>query len=384
MVVGLTSEPFLAETIAQFWPNFAKVIDLIAQGFPIWDLEDVADVAYMLEEESDTNEFQPLIDEKTLKTWRSNETGMLKKHATDIGVAKSSSAEEMLQRIKNILVDGLYLANDDDTVPVFLRGTRIFYKDESLIDELVVKPAVHEFVTTAAKSATIRNDVPKPVSYAAAAANGHTQKKVHAAPPKQAVAEDHQGRLNELKHMVSDLVDDDDGNNPVTPPQPIASHPAVISNGDPLFSVEDGGQEMSDPKYGPSISPYTTPWTQRSNAALTPPMARVSPGGNITSYGRLHSAGNIWDQTAILTSPYNAAHANGGLKSPAMLSAQGHSRVNSASSIRSRKSQNISESWTSLDNSLWYGASSGKKTGNTVTGPGTPGRHLSSPNGQGG
>jgi hypothetical protein len=125
MVVGLASEPFLAPSIAQFWPCYARAIDLIAQGFPIWDLEDTDDVSYMLEEDVDTIEFQPLMDAKTMKIWQDKKTGLLKRKFTDADVVKSSQDDEMLQRIKNFLSDGLYLTMMM-TLPFVFKGPGSF------------------------------------------------------------------------------------------------------------------------------------------------------------------------------------------------------------------------------------------------------------------
>lgn len=383
MIVGLASEPFLAEAIAQLWPHYARVIDMIAQGFPIWDLEDIPDVTYMLEEDSDTMEFKPLMDDKTRKTWYYKDSGEMKKKFTDVAISKASVDDEMLQRIKDLLTDGLYLANDDDTAPIHLRGTRVFFGDERSLEDLIVKPIEHEPPVIATLPAPVKQAA-KPISYAAAAANGRVHRPLAApVPRKHDVVEEQQARENQLESMVADLVDDDDVNNPVTPPQPIANHPAAISNGDVHFHAHESEQDIGQvSKYGPSIAPYSNGWSHRTNIAHTPPTTR-SPRGHNAPHERLQSVANLWDTTPGLSSPYNPGYPVSAVNSPALVGAPGHSRVNSASSVRSKGSQNASESWPSVENSLLFGAGGGTWS-TAIARPGTGIRNVSPSNGQGG
>jgi hypothetical protein len=382
MVVGLSSEPFLAASIAQFWPCYARAIDLIAQGFPIWDLEDTDDVTYMLEEDVDTIEFKPLMDEKTIKNWQDKKTGLLKRKFTDANVVKCSQDDEMLQRIKNILADGLYLANDDDDAPICLRGTRILCTMDQTVEDLVVRPREYEPIVLDNAPPAIAKTKPAVVSYAAMAAKANALNYApHNKVQKQAAVEEFQTRETQLQSMVADLVDDDDGNNPITPPQPAIGFSATVGNGVVQFSADDNAGDLN---VGSSASPCANPWSHQANAALTPPMTRVSPGGQFARHDRIQSVANLWENSTALSTPYHAGAVNGTLHSPIGTSPHNHSRVNSASSVRSKTSQNIAGGpWTSLEKPLLFGAS-GSLWSTPIARPDLSGRNVTPPNGQGG
>jgi hypothetical protein len=376
MVVGLSGEPFLAPSIAQFWPCYARAVDLIAQGFPIWDLEDVANVTYMLEEDVDTIEFQPLMDAKTMKTWQNKENGMLKRKYTDADVENSSQDDEMLQRVKDFLVDGLYLANDDDDAPICLRGTRILCSTDETIDDLVVRPKEYEPMQLDKTTPTSAQFAPAVISYAAIAAKGHASVVPPHRAQKPAMTEDFQNRETQLQSMVADLVDDDDGNNPITPPQPAIGFLTTVNNDDVQFPVDAAAD-------GSSVSPCVHPWSHQGNAALTPPMTRASPNGQFARHDRIQSVANLWENSTALTSPYHTGPTSGTLQSPIGTSPHNHSRVNSMSSVRSKTSQNIAGSWISLEKPLLFGAS-GSLWSTPVARPDLSGRNVTPPNGQGG
>jgi hypothetical protein len=382
MVVGLASEPFLAPSIAQFWPCYARAIDLIAQGFPIWDLEDTDDVSYMLEEDVDTIEFQPLMDAKTMKIWQDKKTGLLKRKFTDADVVKSSQDDEMLQRIKNFLSDGLYLANDDDDAPIRLQGTRILCAIDETVEDLVVRPRVYEPIVLDKTTPVAAQTKPAIVSYAAMAAKANALNFApHDKVQRPVAAEEFQARETQLQSMVADLVDDDDGNNPITPPQPAIGFLATVGNGDVQFSADDTAADLN---IGSSVSPCVHPWSHQANATLTPPMTRVSPSGQFARHDRIQSVANLWENSTALSSPYHAEATSGTLHSPIGTSPHNHSRVNSASSVRSKTSQNIAGgSWTSLEKPLLFGAI-GSLWSTPVARSDFSGRNVTPPNGQGG
>ncbi|SMQ47899.1 unnamed protein product [Zymoseptoria tritici ST99CH_3D7] len=366
IVCGLATEESMAGSITQFWSSYARVVDLMAQAFPIWDLDDVANIGYMLVEDVDTIAFKPLMDDggKTSKTWYDRTTGDLRPRCTDTDVVQASADVEMLQRVKDFLADGVEMASSDDGAPVFIRGTRIYHGSEQDIEPLVVQPMEYAPEPIAPpKSRSIQAQAapkskPKPISYASIAANGHAQQARPAQPlPKKAKTAKVQSRDDDLSRMVDDLVDDDEGNHPVTPPQQLACDPAVVSNGDGLAIMQDSLTDLnsSAPKYPhpPARSPIS--FISRPTAALTPPGIRPTAysttGSMSPHHERMQSISRIWGSAPGSTSPaFPPGLPTGTLgASPAIGHPRIHSRVNSASSIRSRNSMAGNDSWGTLE-----------------------------------
>ncbi|KAK4504726.1 hypothetical protein PRZ48_002688 [Zasmidium cellare] len=333
-VKGLFNEATVGASVQLFWYTYARVIDLIAQAFPIWDLEDVDEVEYLLEEDVDTRDFTPVYDGKTRMKWINKQTGEKKPCCTDKNVVRLSPDEEMLHRVKGFLADGLDLASSDEEMPIAMRGVRIFFEHEDNIEPLVVKPVEHKPPPPKEK--------PKPVSYAAAAANGHAKLARPLPAQRKASASKPQSRDAQLSRMVDDLVDDDDGNNPVTPPQQHASNPAVVTNGEVPHVLQD--QAMHD------LTKAMKNVATRPDVTVTPPAAR--PAGNMArpfagQHERMQSVSKLWDNGQGPASSFpNNLPAGTPFGSP-MVGVRGHSRGNSASSNRSRNSLNGPDPWAS-------------------------------------
>ena len=69
------------------------------------------------------------------------------------------------------------------------------------------------------------------------------------------------------------------------------------------------------------------------------------------SVERLQSVSGLWNGTAAqpMSSAFPAGLPTGTLSSPQQVMRHGHSRVNSASSMRSKTSQHVGDSWSSLE-----------------------------------
>ena len=359
LLEGLSTDDLLRDAIDQLWPIYAKVVDLVAAIFPIWDLEDLSEVTYLLEEDAETLEFKPLMNEKTNKIWFNKHTGVSKPRFSDRGVERASVDGEMLARIKDFLFDGLFLANDDDSAPIKLRGTRILHRDAEepeLLPTVMTQPRV---AANAANEPAKASPKPKPLSYAAAAAvNGPAKSTERAPMPNGVSSSSSNSRHAQLTRMVDDLVEDDDGDNPVTPPQQHASNPVVVTRGDVSYSALPGStQDFAQmPNY--SYQQKQKPIGSGPGVEATPPTIRTpknAPTG--TSIDRLQSVSSLWNdapaQQSSASSHFPAGLPTGTLSSPAQINSRGHSRVNSASSIRSRASQNmnngIADSWFSIE-----------------------------------
>lgn len=410
LLTGLSTEEYLKDAIDQFWGVYARSVDLIAAVFPIWDLEDLPEITYMLEEDTDTIGFKPLMHERTDKIWRNKRTGMLKARFSDLGVERASLDEEMVARVKDFLADGLFLANDDDDAPIKLRGTRILHRDAEDVEVLPVP--VQTLNTVKAMAIPASNATRKPLSYAAAAADGPAQQPARPVMPNGVSSKPSgMSRHAQLSRMVDDLVEDDESNNPVTPPQQHSSYPAVVTKGDVSYpalpgSVQDFAQ-MPNYSYQQKQPPIGTPAGATSPSHRSPKIAITG-----TSMDRLQTLSSLWNDAPQQTSSSPTGLPTGTLSSPAQLHSRGHSRVNSASSIRSRTSPNvnmgIADSWSSLEPApgatmpapltvgfgnglggleqsnvarpLLFGAGGGVWS----TRPGSRGRNVTPPSGQGG
>lgn len=347
MPPALATDEVVGESVAEFWPVYARAIDLVAQAFPIWDLEEhleqVSCATYMMEEDVETFKFTPVVDDKTRSTWYDTQTQADKPRHSGKNVVCSSPDDELLYRVHGFLATGLNFATSDDNAPIGMIGTRVYFDKPENLDGLTVRPIEYQPDPIAPPSKAIQQQS-VPVSYAAAAANGHAKQGRPAAAPRKTSATK-QTRDAQLVRMVEDLVDETDPKDPVTPPQPPASTPAIVTNGDATFGLQDSVQDLGQtlPKYGkPSRAAAAKSWRPGPGVTVTPPavrpvnMARPLSG----NHERLQSVSKLWNDGPNMT---------GALGSPIPAAAPGHSRVNSASSIRSRNSLNQVDTWGSME-----------------------------------
>ena len=356
---GLSSDETLSGAIELFWPIYAKVIDLVAATFPIWDLEDLPEIDYMLEEDADTLGFKPLADPKNNKIWYETATGNLKARFSDVGVKRASAKGEKLLRVKDFLASGLYLANDDSQAPIKLQATRILHRDAEDVAELPMPTFGKKVVGVAPAPSSQVSKPPKivkPLSYAAAATNGAV---TAAAPAPKLNGETSTGsgsRDAQLSRMVDDLVDDDESNTPITPPQQQSADPVVVTRSDVSYATRhaaarDFAPIHEDYPHATAQKPIRSARSPATAPALRTPKDSSFNGGNTVD--PMKSVSSLWDSPGPLSAQFPAGLPTGILGSPAKLYSRGHSRVNSASSMRSRTSQNLAigmgDSWSSLD-----------------------------------
>lgn len=402
LLAGLASDDFLQGAIDAFWHGYTRVIGLLADEdvFGVWALDDY-NVPYMLEEDADTVGYHPLQNHftKVWSNWYKKETGVMKPRFSDAQVVRWGLEEEMLARVKGLLDDGMHLAYEVKEAPITLLGTRVYHGEPPGSDVEAYDKAQQELKGKAWPK-------PKPLSYAAAAANARAAPAVRASMPNGSSSTSSRSRQAQLSRMVDELVDDDDGNNPVTPPQQHAANPAVVTNGDVHYNgMHYGAQDFAAvPSYQPKLPSTSLPHTSRPSAAPTPPTLRTPKDAlAANSIERLQSVSSLWNASPsqqMSTSPqFPAGLPTGTLSSPAQIARHGHSRVNSASSIRSRTSQNVvmGDSWSSLDSAPRVQAPTGPVDGYsnfTASAMASPllfgagsnmwNRNVSPPNGQGG
>ncbi|KAF2008971.1 hypothetical protein BU24DRAFT_88956 [Aaosphaeria arxii CBS 175.79] len=117
--------------VQELWKAYAATLTLLASSFPVGELPTDE---YLLEEDVETIGFQPLVS-RTTKRWF-NEDG-LKRKVTD--KERSHPNIEMLMRVRDLLIDGLELTQDEK-VPLDLDGFRFIYREAGLPSELLASP----------------------------------------------------------------------------------------------------------------------------------------------------------------------------------------------------------------------------------------------------
>jgi hypothetical protein len=119
--------------VQELWKAYAATLTHLASGFPVNQLPEES---YMLEEDTDTIGFQPLISPDTLKLWYSGDS--LKQKWTDL--ERNHPNVEMLMRVKDLLIDGLLLTQNPEA-PLDLDGARFIYREEGVPSELLGSPS---------------------------------------------------------------------------------------------------------------------------------------------------------------------------------------------------------------------------------------------------
>lgn len=370
IIAGLAEDDALSVYIDDLWRAYSRAVAAVAddQIFGIWTLEEYR-AEYMLEEDADVLGFKPLQNEwtKIWRNWYDKASGTLKPKFSDAHIARMLPEEEMLARLMGLLDDGLHLAHDVDEAPISLLGTKVHYGQPPEEDVAAFEKAQQDLKDKPWPK-------PKPLSYAAAAAKSRArqaqkQASIQASTPAKAAngppASSAHSRQAQLSRMVDELLDEEEGNNPVTPPQQHALHPAVVPDGDSYMNGTNsmggtyyGGSDFANvPSYQPKLPSTSLPRSPRAaGAAATTPSAFHTPKGAVapSSLERMQSVSTIWNKMAANAAPTSPSFPSGlptgTLSSPAQIRQQGHSRGNSASSIRSRNSQNapMGDSWSSL------------------------------------
>ena len=118
LLAGVIQSELLANAVSDFWISYAKVLDLLAVCFTIWELEEVSEVKYMLPEDVEVIAFPPLSVEANSKLWTAQD-GSQRLKWSDPRTVQASSDVETLSRVKSLLSDGASLAEYDDDAPSF-------------------------------------------------------------------------------------------------------------------------------------------------------------------------------------------------------------------------------------------------------------------------
>lgn len=95
----------LAVQIKEFWKIYANTLTLLASTF---DVANLPDIDYLLEEDEETLGFKPLVNDATSRRYL-DAKGQQKPRMLDPGVKRNHPNLEMLYRIREFVIDGLDL-----------------------------------------------------------------------------------------------------------------------------------------------------------------------------------------------------------------------------------------------------------------------------------
>jgi hypothetical protein len=294
--------------VQELWKAYAATLTLLTSSFPV---DQLPQENYMLEEDTDTLGFQPLVSPDTMKVWYNGE--VLKPKWSD--VERNHPNVEMLMRIKDLLIDGLLLTQNADA-PLDLAGTRFIYREAGLPSELLASPN-----TGADRSPVLSPRAVDMPLFPQTAPIPDDQKSFSVAAASESasttVAKD-----TAMRSMVDDLVGADDGldplpeedeNVPPTPPEQTFEDTTVLNDNiyaPTPFSISDLVNSVKN--YKP-LSP--APGTALLSASM--PMQRTGSTSSIRGPVHLPSLPDgQWNQHSIWST---GMHGSPNPSSPAMM-----------------------------------------------------------------
>lgn len=211
--------------VQELWKAYAATLTLLTSSFPV---DQLPQENYMLEEDTDTIGFQPLMSPDTMKVWYNGE--VLKPKWTDI--ERNHPNVEMLMRIKDLLIDGLLLTQNADA-PLDLAGTRFIYREEGLPSELLASPNARPDGSPLLSPRALDMPLFPPAAPIA------DDQKSHSVAAASESASTTVAKDTAMRSMVDDLVGADDGldplpeedeNMPPTPPEQTFEDTAVVND----------------------------------------------------------------------------------------------------------------------------------------------------------
>lgn len=326
--------------VQELWKAYAATLTLLASSFPV---DQLPQENYMLEEDTDTIGFQPLISPDSMKLWYNDDT--IKPKWTDL--ERNHPNVEMLMRVKDLLIDGLLLTQNAEA-PLDLAGSRFIYREEGVPSELLASPNTQPNGSPvvsphATDMPLFPSQVPLP-----------DDQKSHSVAAASESASTTIAKDSAMHRMVDDLVGAEDGldplpeedeNIPPTPPEQTFEDTTVVNDSTYApapFSINDLVNSVKN--YKPLSPAPATPLLSTSmgrtasTSSVRQPTALPSvPDGHWNSP-------SIWnpsyDNTPGPSSPSlmngagggaGAAYANGYSRSP--IGSLSHVRGNSSNSM---------------------------------------------------
>jgi hypothetical protein len=293
--------------VQELWKAYAATLSLLASSFPV---DQLPRENYMLEEDTDTIGFEPLIHPDTMKLWYDGD--VMKQKWTEL--ERNHPNVEMLMRVKDLLIDGLLLTQNDDA-PLDLAGPRFIYREEGLPSELLASPTNRPGGSPVLSVQT--TDIPL---FKHTEATIPDDQKSHSVAAASDSASTTLAKDNAMRNMVDDLVGDETGldplveedeNIPPTPPEQTFDDTAVVNDNTFVpgaLSINDLVNSVRN--YKP-LSPASIP------AMLSTPMGRSGSTSSIRQPPNLPSVPDgQWNSNSI----WNRAP---GPASPSMLNTNG-------------------------------------------------------------
>lgn len=280
--------------VQEMWRAYAETLTLLVSAFEPGRLPMEQ---YMLEEDVETIGFQPLITDTTKKIWYHGEE--LKPKWSDEGLERNHPNVEMLMRIRDFLVDGLQLTQDE-AAPLALVGTRFVYQEAGIPSQVLSSPG---------EKAEPVAPVELPADIPRAEPNGPAtdDQTSHGVAPSEtaSVAISKDAAMN---RMVDDLLGPEDGlgplpeedeNIPPTPPEQTFEDTALINDHSYGITPVTVGDFVNMVRNYSQAS-CTTPEIHHRNSTASPAVR------NLPSLPSLPNTSDIWSKnydTPLHTTP---------------------------------------------------------------------------------
>ncbi|KAH3907510.1 hypothetical protein HBH56_189980 [Parastagonospora nodorum] len=322
--------------VQELWKAYAATLTLLASSFPV---DQLPEEDYMLEEDTDTIGFQPLVSPNTMKVWYNGEN--MKQKWTDL--ERNHPNVEMLMRVKDLLIDGLLLTQTADA-PLDLDGSRFIYREEGLPSELLASPSHPPDSSPVLPMQAV--DLPLFPPQAPAAEDQKSQSVAAGSESASTTI----AKESAMHRMVDDLVGPDDGLDPLpeededmppTPPEQTFADTAVVNDG----TYASASLSISD--LVNSVKNYKPLSPAPGTAFLSTPMGRSGSTSSIRQPVNLPSVpdgqwsnGSIWSRnysgtpgpSSPLMPSCNGAGSEFG-RSPLTGNGLGHVRQGSSNSL---------------------------------------------------
>ncbi|KAH9870013.1 hypothetical protein J1614_006935 [Plenodomus biglobosus] len=282
--------------VQELWKAYAATLTLLASSFPV---DQLPQESYMLEEDTETIGFQPLISPDTMKLWYDG--GVMKQKWTDL--ERNHPNVEMLMRVKDLLIDGLLLTQNAEA-PLDLDGSRFIYREEGLPSELLASPnnRTNGSPVLPVETADLPFMPEKPIP---------EDQKSHSIAAGSESASTTLAKDNAMHRMVDDLVGIDDGldplpeedeNIPPTPPEQTFEDTTIVNDttyAPAALSISDLVNSVKN--YKP-LSPNPT------SAMLSTPMGRSGSTSSVRQPAILpslpdghYNTNSIWNRQSCGT-----------------------------------------------------------------------------------
>ncbi|GKZ97965.1 hypothetical protein AnigIFM59636_001789 [Aspergillus niger] len=276
----------LAVQIIEFWKIYANTLTLLASTF---DVVNLPEIDYLLEEDEETLCFAPLAKEATSRRYLSS-NGQQKPRMNDPGVERNHPNMEMLYRIREFVIDGLDLVVSKK-IPIALVDDEdkktFIYQEEGLPSQFFASRSGHHH--TISSASIERDDIQK-----AAPDSSHNIDTRSVFGGSQAASASMSASMHRIVEGVERLVESDTYENAPAVPEQLA-FPRSSNQQRPSSQFFDSSmdsifQEDLLPRQTPAAPPGLVPPVTGSA-----PLVRVSSSHSYTPRPALPGIPSIWN-----------------------------------------------------------------------------------------